>query len=534
MRRILALISLLVVGVASAQDFDLPEVIAHLHAEESGFATDFCWIGDQNDDGFDDILVTHEGAHTAKLFFGSREGVENEPDFVFEPYLEHLDKYVNANYIGDLIPDRESFLALLSLERSNPLRILLDLQESGDELNDEPEYSIVRNYREGDIHLSDGYMTRPADTNGDGYNDLFAYERGDSLGRFLIYYGGEDFDTIPDWSKTLRIPWGTMGRTEYSGGFDMNSDGYDDMLIRTYLTDQNNHQNYNWYSLYLGGSPMDTMHVFTFQQDHFEGTHTNIKMQSGFSMLPDVNDDGFDDWGIFWTERTVVNERPYVDNGFRIFFGSEEPGINDYIDIEAHPNQWIDSGDLTGGDFNNDGFSDIATCLWSNFSKEVHVHFGPDWDDGDIDININLENEYGGIYYGICQVIGAVGDYNGDDVDDFVTHGGRSVVIFAGSEEWEVGIESNPQPEDYNLSIRTHPNPFNSMTNITYQLPKESHLDIALYDISGRQVITLFSGVRQAGKWSTTLNGSNLSSGIYFIKLNSGDLHMSQKVVLIK
>ena len=80
----------------------------------------------------------------------------------------------------------------------------------------------------------------------------------------------------------------------------------------------------------------------------------------------------------------------------------------------------------------------------------------------------------------------------------------------------------------------SYPNPFNSTPNITYQLPTESHLDLALYDISGRQVMTLLSGVRQAGVWSTTLNGSNLSSGVYFVKLTAGEVLMSEKVVLIK
>ena len=88
-------------------------------------------------------------------------------------------------------------------------------------------------------------------------------------------------------------------------------------------------------------------------------------------------------------------------------------------------------------------------------------------------------------------------------------------------------------PESFYLAD-PYPNPFNSTTRITYQLPTESHLDIALYDISGRQVMTLFSGVRQAGEWSTTLDGSNLSSGVYFVKLNAGEVQMSQKVVLMK
>ena len=87
-------------------------------------------------------------------------------------------------------------------------------------------------------------------------------------------------------------------------------------------------------------------------------------------------------------------------------------------------------------------------------------------------------------------------------------------------------------PSEFSLSVS--PNPFNSTTNIIFNLPIESHLDLALYDISGRQVMTLFSGVRQAGEWSITLNGGNLSSGVYFVRMNAGNESRTRKVVLMK
>ncbi len=88
-------------------------------------------------------------------------------------------------------------------------------------------------------------------------------------------------------------------------------------------------------------------------------------------------------------------------------------------------------------------------------------------------------------------------------------------------------------PSSFTL-LCAYPNPFNSQTLISYQLPTETHLDLGLYDISGRQVMTLFSGVRSAGVWSTMLDGNGLVSGVYFIRLNSDEQQLSQKVVLIK
>jgi len=88
-------------------------------------------------------------------------------------------------------------------------------------------------------------------------------------------------------------------------------------------------------------------------------------------------------------------------------------------------------------------------------------------------------------------------------------------------------------PTLFNLSA-TYPNPFNSQTHIRYQLPTETHLDLGLYDISGRRVMTLFEGMRPAGVWSATLDGSNLTSGLYFIRLNSTEQRISQKVMLVR
>jgi len=46
--------------------------------------------------------------------------------------------------------------------------------------------------------------------------------------------------------------------------------------------------------------------------------------------------------------------------------------------------------------------------------------------------------------------------------------------------------------------------------------------------------MTLFEGMRPAGVWSATLDGSELASGLYFIKLNSTEQQISQKVMLAK
>ena len=105
---------------------------------------------------------------------------------------------------------------------------------------------------------------------------------------------------------------------------------------------------------------------------------------------------------------------------------------------------------------------------------------------------------------------------------------------------WEVNVQPNSihtdeprHPETTTLHPPT-PNPFNSRTRIRYSLAIEDQIELWLYDVSGRRVVTLYSGVRAAGVWSATLDGSELSSGVYFVGMSVGEHRLLQKVVLVK
>lgn len=88
-------------------------------------------------------------------------------------------------------------------------------------------------------------------------------------------------------------------------------------------------------------------------------------------------------------------------------------------------------------------------------------------------------------------------------------------------------------PEEYVL-YPPYPNPFNPTCKITYGLPEESRVTIKLYDIQGRLVMELLSGVQQAGYHSAQIDGASRASGIYFVKLEAGDFREVRKVLLIK
>jgi hypothetical protein len=89
------------------------------------------------------------------------------------------------------------------------------------------------------------------------------------------------------------------------------------------------------------------------------------------------------------------------------------------------------------------------------------------------------------------------------------------------------------QPLTFELS-EPYPNPFNSTTLMSYTLPKSADVRLSLYDTAGRLVSTLVEVQQTAGRYQYTLNGADLSAGVYLLRLEVGEAVRTQKVVLLK
>lgn len=98
------------------------------------------------------------------------------------------------------------------------------------------------------------------------------------------------------------------------------------------------------------------------------------------------------------------------------------------------------------------------------------------------------------------------------------------------TDEVVVGI-----PEKYSLS-QNYPNPFNPVTTIHYSIPEEGEgvTNIKVFDISGKEVMTVVNEFKTAGQYSVQVNANNLSSGIYYYKLTAGNFTAIKKMTLIK
>lgn len=78
------------------------------------------------------------------------------------------------------------------------------------------------------------------------------------------------------------------------------------------------------------------------------------------------------------------------------------------------------------------------------------------------------------------------------------------------------------------------PNPFNPSTTIEYQIPKQSHVILKVFDILGNQIKELVNKDETAGKYTVIFNASKLSSGVYFYRIEAGSFEESKKLILIK
>lgn len=139
------------------------------------------------------------------------------------------------------------------------------------------------------------------------------------------------------------------------------------------------------------------------------------------------------------------------------------------------------------------------------------------------------------IQYPIRYRVQAVDEYDDTSVlSDFAsTTGIRLDGSGPGGNEEDHPVTGNDIPTVFDLK-QNFPNPFNPSTNIQYDLPKDVHVSIKVYDMSGREMAVLVNDFRNAGRYIVAFNASHLASGIYFYKIKAGGFEVTKRMVLLK
>jgi hypothetical protein len=89
-----------------------------------------------------------------------------------------------------------------------------------------------------------------------------------------------------------------------------------------------------------------------------------------------------------------------------------------------------------------------------------------------------------------------------------------------------------PQPSSFSLSV--FPNPFNATTEIRYLLPRAGRISLRVYDMLGRGVAMLADQDETTGEHRTVFEAAALPSGIYLLRLQSGAMGETRKLLLLK
>ncbi len=103
--------------------------------------------------------------------------------------------------------------------------------------------------------------------------------------------------------------------------------------------------------------------------------------------------------------------------------------------------------------------------------------------------------------------------------------GGRTIIT---------SVNTPARSTPCSLAASVYPNPFNSSTVLAYSVPRAGNLKIILFNSLGQKVRVLFDGRSNAGDFSLSVDGSDLSSGPYFCRLVLDDMTEVTKLVLLK
>ncbi len=451
------------------------------------FASSADGIGDINGDGYDDFVIAELGKERAHIYLGNNE-INSTPYLILtgEDNEEDFGRLVTG--CGDVNGDGYDDFIITSRNKAH-------LYLGANLFNGNTFISLKNNNNQeiGGVSFSSG-----GDINNDGFNDILA--RG-SESSVLVYFGNINMDGIPDYTITTRELYSSFGFNLSVSG-DLNNDGFDDILIGAL--------GYNYgagsVNIYYGGSALDSITDLL-----LTGEKEEAKFGSSISTSGDVNNDGFDD--------ILIGAPEYESNGRAYnFFGGEIIKVVEPTQISP-PNKASNISKSTNLVWNRSIGAEyyqleIATDREFEQKKVTEIILSPD--------TLYLFDKFDGLetYYWHIR------KYNDQ-------------IISKWSETMEFTTLLGSTPSKLILE-QNYPNPFRQITTIEYGLPEHSYVNIEVFNILGQKVGTIFNNPSDNGYNKLEWNASNLSSGVYIIRIQATGISSEEtsyavrKVVLIK
>ncbi|MBZ0198615.1 MAG: T9SS type A sorting domain-containing protein [Ignavibacteriaceae bacterium] len=196
------------------------------------------------------------------------------------------------------------------------------------------------------------------------------------------------------------------------------------------------------------------------------------------------------------------------------------------------------SNNNTGSIFGNNEYLDFKVKLIdANTNSEIAVF-------DDITFNNNNQTPYANLQFNVnTNGIGNRTVKLALDIDDnfnagySVTAKYDNSTILAKTNRVNIGLGENVNATTYDI-FQNYPNPFNPRTTIRYQIPENGMVTLKVYDMLGREVITLVNEYKTKGRYEVTFDASSaaggLASGLYIYEITSGSFKASKKMTLLK
>lgn len=235
-------------------------------------------IGDLNADSYNDIVVA--SYHWFALYYG---GPDFDTTYDFQARAPNENEMFGyALGAGDINGDGAEDLAV-GAPYGNKVYLYL-----GPVVDSIPDWTLVA----GSEFSFGRALLLGKDINGDGSSDLiigapYWNEQYEAQGRVFIFYGGEDFDTIPDIILSGTEGWQYFG-SSLAGG-DLNGDGIEDLVVGV-VGFSNPYPNMGAVYIYYGGNPFDTIPDLIFY-----GRNPYDRFGTTVSFLGDVTENGYPD-----------------------------------------------------------------------------------------------------------------------------------------------------------------------------------------------------------------------------------------------
>ncbi|MCK9271771.1 MAG: T9SS type A sorting domain-containing protein [Bacteroidales bacterium] len=467
---------------------------------------DFYYAGDINDDGKSEVLIgDRESNQTLYVFSGPDTAAVIMESGGYPLYFDTDRVFF---YIDDFDADGTNELCVAAVDNYNDARLVrfFNFDKEAHEITIEQSFSIPY------IHEpSSHYTTAFCDLNGDQQIDIaHAFYVPESMGEFdlevffgkasapyfddpvvvqlrnhgrMLYMGGDfNNDGADDWyskygADTIAVFYGhdqaanegiqpvfynhgsmqelllkgpfsgafyTVGRMD---AFDYNGDSFADLAFNYWSYDENLRFETIGTAIVLGGDTPDFLNPVIIGRTG-DQTYQNLEFGFQAQKIKDINQDGYDDWGILARGGCYLN----------VYFGGPEFDMEPDIRYLLPQTSKALCHDWTSGDMNGDGYTDIAIANSSESTvrftsgtiperEDIFIFFGSPnlqstYNYQDADVVLHDNDTFYSYGYNLC----IVGDYNADGFDDLVVGGGkhryclREAFVYFGSDS-QIGPE---------------------------------------------------------------------------------------------